>query len=343
MELVDRYLQAVKFGLPTRQKHDIIAELSEDLHAQIQEQEATLGRQLNQDEVAAILKKFGPPMQVALRYQPQRYLIGPQVFPLYVFVLKLVWLCFFAPWFVIGVALDIFVAANHSARYQALTAVLDHFWLAAIINFFVVTIIFLMIERYQPAGVWQNWNPHKLPKIRDANRIPLSSSVTELAWYGTISLWWVSAFHLPSLSGLAAEPSSTISRFFFWPVLFLVVGHAAIALVNAFLPWWTPRRALFRAALDSLGLILVGALLTICFAGGTFVVVHGAQLSADAILAAEKWFTWAWVLLLLLWVEIGYFVGLVQDVRRALGRQPLSPWSNALACGSKNRTVGGQL
>ncbi len=343
MELVDRYLQAVKFGLPKNQKQDIVAELSEDLHAQIQEQEAALGRQLSQDEVAAILKKFGSPMQVALRYQPPRYLIGPQVFPMYLFVLKLVWVCFFGPWFVIGVALDIFVVANHSGHYPALTAVLDHFWLAALINFFVVTIIFLMIERYQPEGVWQNWNPHKLPKVRDANRIPLSSSVTELVWYGMISLWWVGAFHLPSLSGLAVGPSAAVSRFFFWPVLFLVVGHAAIALVNAFLPWWTARRALFRAALDSLGLILVGALLAICFTGGTFVTVNSPQLSAEDILGTQKWFTWAWVLLLLLWVEIGYFVGLVQDARRAMGRQPLSPWSNALACVARNRTMGGQL
>jgi hypothetical protein len=343
MELVDRYLQAVKFGLPKSQKQDIVAELSEDLHAQIQEQEATLGRQLNQHEVAAILKKFGPPMQVALRYQPQRYLIGPQVFPLYLFVLKLVWLCFFGPWFVIGVALDIFVAADRSGHYQALTGVLDHFWLAAVMNLFVVTVIFAVIERYQPQGIWQHWDPHKLPRVRDNNRILRSSSTSELSWYGVISLWWVGAFHFPSLPGLAVEPSVTISRFFFGPVLFLVVGHAAIAIVNAFRPWWTPRRALVRAALDALGLIVVGALLTICFTGGTFVTVRGAQLSTDAILAAEKWFTWAWVLLLLLWVEIGYCVGLVQDARRAMGRQPLSPWSNALACGSKNRTMGGKL
>ena len=31
MELVDRYLQAVKFWLPRKEKDDIIAELSEDI------------------------------------------------------------------------------------------------------------------------------------------------------------------------------------------------------------------------------------------------------------------------------------------------------------------------
>ena len=39
MELIDRYLQAVKFWLPETQKEDIIAELSEDIQSQIEEKE----------------------------------------------------------------------------------------------------------------------------------------------------------------------------------------------------------------------------------------------------------------------------------------------------------------
>ena len=39
MELVDRYLQAVKFWLPRHQKDDILAELSADLQSQIEDRE----------------------------------------------------------------------------------------------------------------------------------------------------------------------------------------------------------------------------------------------------------------------------------------------------------------
>ena len=46
MDLIERYLQAVQFWLPKEQKDDIIAELSEDLHAQIEESESALGRTL---------------------------------------------------------------------------------------------------------------------------------------------------------------------------------------------------------------------------------------------------------------------------------------------------------
>ena len=39
MQLLDRYLQAVQFWLPKQEKQDIILELSEDLHSEIEEKE----------------------------------------------------------------------------------------------------------------------------------------------------------------------------------------------------------------------------------------------------------------------------------------------------------------
>jgi len=81
MELLDRYLHAVKFWLPKAQSQDILAELSEDIHSQIEEKETELGRKLNDSEVEAILKRLGRPVLVANRYAPQQYLIGPVLFP----------------------------------------------------------------------------------------------------------------------------------------------------------------------------------------------------------------------------------------------------------------------
>jgi len=71
MELIERYLQAVKFWLPKNQKQDIIAELSEDIHSQIEERESALGRELTDDDVEQILKQRGRPLLVAEKYLPQ--------------------------------------------------------------------------------------------------------------------------------------------------------------------------------------------------------------------------------------------------------------------------------
>ena len=42
-DLLDRYLNAIKFWLPSGQQKDIIAEIAEDLHSQIDERETALG------------------------------------------------------------------------------------------------------------------------------------------------------------------------------------------------------------------------------------------------------------------------------------------------------------
>src|SRR5215831_15889890 len=98
MQLLDRYLNAVRFWLTGAQKDDIIAELSDDLRSAIADEEQALGRALTNDDLVRLLKRRGPPIAVAAGYLPQRSLIGPALFPVYVLVLKILALCFIAPW-----------------------------------------------------------------------------------------------------------------------------------------------------------------------------------------------------------------------------------------------------
>src|SRR5689334_8746084 len=108
MDLLDRYLQAVRFWLPRAQQDDIIAELSEDIRSEIEEKESALARKLNPAELEALLKQRGRPMLVANRYLPQRSVIGPALFPAYLLVLKIVMLCYLLPWFLVRVGLFVF-------------------------------------------------------------------------------------------------------------------------------------------------------------------------------------------------------------------------------------------
>ena len=65
MNLLDRYLQAVRFFLPRRQQDDIVRELSENLLSQMEDRAEALGRPLTEDEQADILRRHGHPMLVA--------------------------------------------------------------------------------------------------------------------------------------------------------------------------------------------------------------------------------------------------------------------------------------
>ena len=86
MDLLERYIQAIRKYLPSRRHDDILAELRTDFEAQLEEREAALGRPLTEGEMIDWIKQLGPPMQVAARYQPMQYLIGPTLFPIYLYV-----------------------------------------------------------------------------------------------------------------------------------------------------------------------------------------------------------------------------------------------------------------
>ena len=61
MEMIERYLQAVKFALPQAEREDIVKELRDSILSQIEEKEATLGRPLAEDEQAELLEETRQP------------------------------------------------------------------------------------------------------------------------------------------------------------------------------------------------------------------------------------------------------------------------------------------
>jgi hypothetical protein len=143
MELLDRYLQAVKKHLPWERQDDIIAELRANLEAQLEDKEAELGRPLTKEEVEEWLKQIGAPIQVAARYQRQQYLIGPAVFPTYSYILKLV-----LTWATViyAIANAVAIAVSNQGGEAVLQAALRLPWIW-LINAAIVTLIFAVIEQ----------------------------------------------------------------------------------------------------------------------------------------------------------------------------------------------------
>ena len=261
MELIERYLQAVEFWLPKQQKHDIIAELSEDIHAQMDEREAELGRTLNQAEVEALLKQRGAPMLVANRYLPQEHLIGPLLFPIYSFVLKIVALCYLVPWVLVWIGLTIYGPVNPagpgthswSATFGALWG---SFWLTAFVSLGIVTLVFAVLERvHARTRFLENWNALRLPPVRDLNRIPRSSSVIELVVNLVFYSWWASAMSSPIV---LQRPEvrivlSPLWSYFYWSFMLLALANAALAATNLLRPYNTKTRASLRLLSDFAG------------------------------------------------------------------------------------------
>ena len=254
MELLDRYLQAVKFWLPAEQQDDIAAELGEDIRSQIEEREARLGRELKEDEVEGLLKQRGRPLVVAQQYLPQRDLIGKMLLPAYWFVLKLVLLCYLGPWIAVWVGMNIF-SPSYRAHHLGLGAITDFYVLMAnaVIAFTVVTIVFAVIERLKDSsGFLTHWSPRRLPPVRNTERIPRASSGFEVVFGIIFGVWWLKMLWVlvvMDTSGVAVGLAPAFHGFF-WAFLPLTVANIALSAINFVRPYRTPARRAVKAAIN---------------------------------------------------------------------------------------------
>jgi len=174
MELLDRYLQAVRKYLPARRQDDIIAELRANMESQIEDRESELNRPLTQGEMEDLLRKMGSPVMVASRYQTQQYLIGPAIFPMYLYVLRVVVVWALIIYSIVIVAVIPFTSPSASSIADSMMRI--H---SVLINAAAwVTLVFAAFEfissRYPGkcppiAGLTDNWQPSSLPPLEKAD------------------------------------------------------------------------------------------------------------------------------------------------------------------------------
>lgn len=242
-DLVSRYLQAVGFWLPRATKEDILAEISEDLHSQIDDRSASLGRPLTEAETADILKQRGRPAVVAGSFLPQRHLIGPVMFPIYVFVLKIVALCYLIPWLCVWIG---FVIFNRS--YHALSGLFT-FWTILWTVFGAVTFIFAMLDRTSARSKFVcDWDPRKLPKIT-ASQCQNNKTGEAIAGivFGIVGIGWLLA--IPTHLSLVLGPAASFIKFapvwrgvYPWIIVLAVAGltENILRLVRSLPAWGVP-------------------------------------------------------------------------------------------------------
>ncbi len=287
MDLLERYLQAVKFWLPKEEKRDIIAEISEDLRSEIEDRENQLGRKLNQAEMEAILKERGRPVLVAGRYLPQRSLIGPALFPIYFFVLKIVALCYIVPWILVWIGFLIFAPAYRSSSH--LGSAWTSLWMIVLMTFAVVTVVFAVLERAQAKSRFlEEWEPSKLPPVRNMERIPRASSLFELI-AGAVFVTWLANVLRTGAAFDSYGVHITLTpggRAICWALVCFSLAGMALSWVNLLRPYWTMLRSSVRAGMN-FGGALVFLLL---FKSSLLVEFAGTNLPAAKAAELTKWF-----------------------------------------------------
>lgn len=176
MDLIERYLANVRVLLPKSQRDDIIAELRDVLRGSREEEAAKLGHSLSEAEEESLLREFGHPILVAGRYRPQQYLIGPDLYPVYSFVLKLVLAIIAAAALLVGI---VGTVASIGTPGGALRLALSIAWGGFFNALGYITLIFAGLQRYsKPLRLLTDWRARDLPVGKQFSRVRLGSSTT---------------------------------------------------------------------------------------------------------------------------------------------------------------------
>lgn len=290
MNLIDRYLRAVRDHLPRGEQDDIIDELADSIVSRMEDEAATRGRPLDEEEQVALLRSMGHPMSVAARYRGDdrsvtfgRRLIGPELFPSYLKVLV-------ANFAVTVIVLAIIVIASGGTPWSGLGGIVVPF----AIQFLIVTAIFVVVDARwvrDPNG----WDPRTvnamgpdvdLSSLDGISRqligkahpraVAVTTSVVEIGLLGLSLAVWL-AIGVPERFGfLAAGPGW---RDVWLPATAVIVVAVATPIVTLVRPTWTRFRVAMHAFVDVATVVLGAVSLGI---GSWVVLADPGTATADA-------------------------------------------------------------
>ncbi|MBD5656859.1 MAG: PQQ-binding-like beta-propeller repeat protein, partial [Candidatus Eremiobacteraeota bacterium] len=237
MEPVERYIKEVRRYLPSTERDDIVAELSSNLAAEIDDRSSELGRGLDDDEIEKIVRAHGNPMAFASRYGTSnrtfsfgRQLVGPALFPFYIRVL--------AANLLVACIVAIVAALYAIPTWIGVPNIVAH----VVLQFAIVTLVFVALQRY-------------LDRDRDRDRsvtavarVSRFASASALIWFVGSNVWLVDLLRTQNL--FQAEPGSTLVLAPVWrQVVGPYIAVVALEVVRNAVNFVRPELLRFRAAM----------------------------------------------------------------------------------------------
>jgi len=287
MDLVDRYLENVRTYLPTGREDDLVAELRENIRAQVEDREEQLGRPLTEEERVGVLRAHGHPLLVAGRYRSDgrrlvlgREVIGPALFPF--FRISLI-----AAGAITGLVLAFIALATMLVGGRPFpffrTAV---FYLA--LQAGLATIVFALLDAWFRRTA-QTWNPRRLPanRRRTTSTTALRAGAAFQLLFTGLFLWvWMAIpdplrYLGPTLADLRPGPA--------WRLLYLgILVSTVLSLVTPVLTFVQPawRRFSWLVSLFSSGAFIACAAASIW--NGAWVLPASVPLDAETVELAGR-------------------------------------------------------
>ena len=264
-DLVDRYLGAIAALLPKASRQDIVAELRDLIMNRVEDLEAQRGRPLDKREMETLLREIGHPIAVAGRYGPRTALIGPEIYPFWLFGVKvLLAVAALAAVIPAGVAL---LTAHGDARLVMRTV--TDFIPTALSLIGAATLIGAAIERgWIGTEGFQNWKVSELPQVPKSKEWFFKSRFDGLFEAIAILLfigWWTGLVHFPLGQIIETRHGditfqTPVYADFYLPILLLAVGQLISSLILVIKPGWMALRNIAEIVCAVGGLALAAAL-----------------------------------------------------------------------------------
>lgn len=162
--MIDRYIYAVTKELPEKSRKEIGSEL----RALIDDMMDGMDQSFSEEEkIDKVLRELGNPQELANRYRgKERYLIGPNYFDKYLFVMKIVVLSIFIG---ISIATGLGVMFSNDSMYGIIGSYLGTLFSSILQGAAWVTGVFALFEYKEitlVTGMEQgDWEPSQLPEL----------------------------------------------------------------------------------------------------------------------------------------------------------------------------------
>jgi hypothetical protein len=339
--LIDTYVSEVGRRLTSRNRSDIEAELHSTLQDMLDERSQKSGRAVDENMILEVLREYGSPVKVAATYTGERSLIGPQFFPSFVVILRIVLV-------VLGVLAlaGLIISLSHTTlTFQAIglaiLKAIGSFIASGLTAFGNVVLVFALIEwavvysgtpvKVVNLSLAKEWDPRSLLKAPASSRISMGNVIGDLVGafaaivifnfypqvlgfgYGPGGLWYIGAG--------SGTYTPLLSKGFFQFVPFLTVIWVLTMLLDLVLlrmgQWSAPTR-IGQIVIRVLNIIITAGLLSVPSLLGLtpafLTVVLGNAATASSLLN-----TLNIVLRVLLWLSIfGSGVEIVRSLYRLM-------------------------
>ncbi|HEY3312721.1 MAG TPA: hypothetical protein VGK00_13855 [Anaerolineales bacterium] len=273
MKLIDRYITEVGKHLPRKNRADIQTEIQSTLEDMLEDRAKTSGRPLDDVLIKEVLKEYGSPDKIALSYLPERYLIGPRLFPIFTLVLKIV-LSVLTVMALIGFGIRFGTSAHTFQDFNLTFGKSLVEYLGGIMSAFGnIVFIFAILQRALPASEFEDeekqkdWDPASLEQEPEPDEVSIWTPI----WSIVVTIAALLVFNLyPQMIGIGFldggkwtfVPALSNAFFRYLPLIdvlwVLQIGLNIILLRQAA---WTTLTRWFEVALTIMSIVITYLLL----------------------------------------------------------------------------------